>query len=555
MKFMPVVIPALSVLVLLVAVMACGNDDDDIPRPMTQPTSMSSTVATSANDGDDTSPPMNQSTNTPSATLVVPSATFVVPTATTVPPSAATISAPAVDLSVGETVNGSLDDGDDRDYFRVKGEGNRVYDLSVTLGTLTAPIVVLYASDFSKMKESWGHPDTGETQFVWPGYPGDYYITVEGGDDGGTYTLTLALFPEDHGDDIPFASGISLGEAVEGSMGYTPDFDYFRFRAEAGQLYRVEVATRNRDCWIMRLWDSDETILAYHPFSGDTGSDTGLIVWEATSSGNHYVEVMGVFGEPACDSWGGEYTLTVAPMSLPSEDEHGNSVSSAALIEVGEPVSAGLEYAGDSDYFRFTAQEGRTYRMDVALGTLDSYNYEINLYGPDGDVIDWVPYSQRESGYAWEAPASGEYYVAVASSDNETGSYTLTVTPIKDDHGDGHASATALLAGTSVDGNLDHKLDTDYFKFHAEGGHTYRIEIILDTLYSSTIILYDSASQMLAAGWDKIKTCSDCGDEWAKNAQRPILWEASDSGYYYVAVVSDYPIIGRYKMAIDRLTE
>ena len=147
----------------------------------------------------DTLSRMAQPTNTPSAvTTKTPSATFIAPTATAVPPSAATIAASAVSLSVGETIDGSLDDGDDRDYFLIKGEENRVYEVSVTLGTLADPIVVLYyASNLSKMMESWGHPDTGETQFVWPGNPTDYYLSVEGRDGGGTYTLTLALYPED----------------------------------------------------------------------------------------------------------------------------------------------------------------------------------------------------------------------------------------------------------------------------------------------------------------------------------------------------------------------
>ena len=721
----------------------------------------------------DTPSRMAQPTSTPSAATSTPSATTVSPSPTTVTPSAATISASAVTLSVGETVDGSLDDGDDRDYFRIKGEENRVYDLSVATGTLTAPIVVLYASDLSRMMESWGRPDTGEVRFVWPGYPRDFYVMVEGGDGGGTYTLTLAPFPEDHGDDIPFASQVGLGETVKGSMGYSHDFDYFRFRADAGQLYRVEVATSNRGCWIMRLWDSAEAILAFHPFSGDSG----LIIWEATSSGDHYVEVMNSSGGHGCDSWEGEYTLTIAPMSLPSEDEHGNGVSSAALMGVGEPVSAGLDYAGDSDYFRFRAEKGRIYRMDVALGTLDRSSYEINLYGPDGDEIEWSPHSLRKSGYAWEAPAAGEYYVAVAASGNETGSYTLTVTPINDDHGEGRASATevtlgepirgdtqylgdrdyfrfraekarfylidaspprtpsdwgaslqlqdskgdevrlwgkiweapetgdfyigletpysmgayvltvsqipappaddhanhrtaatalvvgeyvsgytnydgdvdhfrftadtdqpyrievesrdlghwstelydstgrhlnrllhlttedsrrwftwkapgrdvyyisvsgwdregaytltvvpvtddhgdsatsatALAAGNSVGGNIDYQGDTDYIKFRAEGGRTYRIEVFPDTLPGSTIRLYDSASQVLAVGWDRVKiSCSDCGDDWVKNARQPIIWEAPTSGYYYVGVEARLETVGNYELAIGRLTE
>ena len=252
-------------------------------------------------------------------------------------------------------------------------------------------------------------------------------------------------------------------------MGYTSDVDYFRFRAETGQLYRIEVATGDEGCWKMWLHDSDREILAFDSFS----RDRGVIVWEAPSSGDHYVDVAKVRSSHGCDSWEGEYTLTVAPTSRPSEDEHGNGLRSAAYMRVGEPVVAGLEYAGDSDYFRFRAAKGRIYRMDVAVRTLDSYSYAVNLYGPGGDEIEW---SQRVSGYAWEAPAPGEYYVAVAASGGETGSYTFTVTPIDDDHGNGLASATEVTLGETTGGNTQYMGDRDYFRFRAEKGRFYRID-------------------------------------------------------------------------------
>ena len=692
------------------------------------------------------------------------------PSAAAISASAATITASAATISLGETVDGSLDDGDDRDYFRIRGEENRVYDLSVAPGTVADPIVVLYASDLSRMMESRGRADSDEVRFVWPGHLGDYYVTVEGGYGGGYYTLTLAPFEEDHGDDIPFASDVTLGEPVRGSMGYIADRDYFRFRAEAGQLYRIEAATGDEDCWKMWLQDSDEEILAFSSFRE-------LIIWEAPSSGDHYVEVARVFSSHGCDSWEGEYTLTVASMSRPSEDEHGNGLRSAAFMGVGEPVVAGLEYAGDSDYFRFRAEKGRVYRMDLTLGTLDRYSYTVNLYGPGGDEIEWSLHLLEKSGYAWQAPASGEYYVAVASSSNETGSYTFTVTPIDDDygeglasatevtlgepirgntqymgdrdyfrfraekrrfyrldtrppetpsgwgvslqlqdskgdevelwgniweapetgdfyirletpysmvpytltvaqmpvptaddhgnhraaataivvgenvggsmnydgdvdyfrftadtdqpyridvesrdmdhwgtnlydsngrhlnrlllltteesrrwftwrapgrevhyisvsgwdrtgaytltvvpitddHGDSATSATALAAGRSVEGSIDYQGDMDYIEFRAEGGRTYRIEILPDTLPGSTIRLYDSASQALAVGWDRVNiSCIDCGDDWARHARQPIIWEAPSSGHYYVAVEARLESVGSYELAIDRCAE
>ena len=45
-------------------------------------------------------------------------------------------------------------------------------------------------------------------------------------------------------------------------------------------------------------------------------------------------------------------------------------------------LRASIDYLGDTDYFRFTAEEGQLYQIDVDLGSLpDSV---LVLLGPDG---------------------------------------------------------------------------------------------------------------------------------------------------------------------------
>ena len=51
----------------------------------------------------------------------------------------------------------------------------------------------------------------------------------------------MTEFSDDHGDEAGFATGIDVGETIEGVLDYMFDFDYFRFHAEAGQKYRMNV--------------------------------------------------------------------------------------------------------------------------------------------------------------------------------------------------------------------------------------------------------------------------------------------------------------------------
>lgn len=106
-------------------------------------------------------------------------------------------------------------------------------------------------------------------------------------------------------------------------------------------------------------------------------------------------------------------------------DDHASAVEGATAVTVGEAVQGALEYENDIDFFVFQAEEGVFYQIDVALGTLsdslvgvhDTDEQELAYNDDHGDSL--------ASRIVWEAPRSGEYYVAVEGYD--TGSYTLTV--------------------------------------------------------------------------------------------------------------------------------
>ena len=64
----------------------------------------------------------------------------------------------------------------------------------------------------------------------------------------------------------------------------------------------------------------------------------------------------------------GTYTLTVSHSTI--VDDHGNDIDDATVAAVGADVEGVIDYEGDSDYFRFTAEEGQLYQVDVALWAL-----------------------------------------------------------------------------------------------------------------------------------------------------------------------------------------
>ena len=222
----------------------------------------------------------------------------------------------------------------------------------------------------------------------------------------------------------------------------------------------------------------------------------------------------------------------IDPDSVPDDhedvpDDHGNDIDDATVAAVGADVEGALDYDDDIDYFRFQAEQGESYQIDVALGTLD--DSIVDLYDVDGSFLDSNDdYGDTSASRLYlEAPSSGERYVLVGGYG--TGTYTLTVSLIVDDHGNSEGDATAIRVGTDVRGAVDYDDDIDFFRFKAERGQSYQIDVALGTLDDSIVDLHDT-------DWSFLDTNDDYGDTYASR----LYWEAPSSGERYVLVGGAY---------------
>ena len=347
--------------------------------------------------------------------------------------------------------------------------------------------------------------------------------------------------PDDHGNDIDDAAVAAVGADVEGVIDYEGDSDYFRFTAEEGQLYQIDVALGSLPDSLLALLGPDGWELTYNDDHGD--SLASRVVWEAPESGDYYLVVeAGGF-----DADVGAYTLTVSHSTI--VDDYGNDIDDATVAAVAVGVGGVIDYEGDSDYFRFTAEEGQLYQIDVVLGSLpDSL---LALLGPDGWELTYNDDhgDSLASRVVWEAPASGDYYLAVEAGgfDADVGAYTLTVSysTIVDDYGNDINSATVATVGADVEGVIDYQGDSDYFRFTAEEGQLYQIDVALGTLPDSYLELLDSD------GW-QLTYNDDHGDSLASR----VVWEAPESGDYYLAVEAGGwdAHVGSYALTVSHST-
>ena len=334
---------------------------------------------------------------------------------------------------------------------------------------------------------------------------------------------------DDHGDSFEEATSIMVGEAVKGELASGGDIDYFRFRAEEGHYYRIELSEYSlADAYfsvgsqsdpesspsdvrpeMVAVYDSEGRKLASMNDNLSSGAE-----WVSPDSGDNYVAL----GD---HNHQGTYTLTVS--SIP--DDHGNSVSDATEITVGEPVNVKVDIQGDTDFLRFRAEAGQSYVIRVGL--LFSYAPpSIALYGSDGAELESIDYESSQDGVVWEPSSPGDYYVVMGGPDG-VGSYLLTVDHLVafgDDHGDDKVRATNIEVGEAVAGNIGSEGDFDYFRFPATAGQSYRIDIALGTLIHAVASIYDSAGLKLARG------------DYLEGSDL-IVWEAPTSWEYYIRVL------------------
>ena len=450
----------------------------------------------------------------------------------------------ATRIAIGEAVAIEFESPDDEGMFVFLGEPGAEYVFTldwegwIRLSDPSRPIMVLFdaaGQELARLEDD----DSSQNKMMWQAVTGgDYYIAVGDGATFGSLTLTVTdgeateqLERDDHGNSEGDATAIRVGADVRGALDYDDDIDFFRFQAERGQSYQIDVALGTLDDSIVELYDVDWSFLNTNHDYGDTNASR--LYWEAPSSGERYV-LVGGYGT-------GTYTLTVSLSDL--IDDHGNSEGDATAIRVGTDVRGAVDYDDDIDFFRFQAERGQTYRIDVALGTLD--DSIVVLYDTDWSFLDTNDdygdtYASR---LYWEAPSSGERYVLVGGAyTSSQGTYTLTVSLIIDDHANSEGGATAIRAGAGVRGVLDYDGDIDYFRFQAEQGKFYQIDVALGTLDDSIVNLFDSD------GWF-LDTNDDYGNTYASR----LSWEAPSSGERYVAV-EGYGI-GTYTLTVSLIDD
>jgi hypothetical protein len=317
-------------------------------------------------------------------------------------------------IADGQTKTGTIEVGQDTDWFRISISQDRVYSIDVR-----GDDVLAYAAVHDASGDWIGH-DYDLSNLVLP--TGTYYVVVSDYEqfNTGTYELSVTSKPipvDDYAGDASTVGRIAAGQTRAGEIGSPGDTDWFRITLAEDQLYEFDLRGASDGGGTLRhpgvnLYASNGEPVAY---GFDELRITGL-------SGTYYVEATGE-GET------GTYRLAVS--AQPYVDDYGNDSSTRGRIAVGQTRTGEIQAGGDEDWFRIDLTEGVTYAISLRgreSGSGTSASPYIFLYDANGNEIAAGDDGSGDSLLVFTAGASGRFFIGATDYDiSATGTYELSV--------------------------------------------------------------------------------------------------------------------------------
>ncbi|MCB1631072.1 MAG: LEPR-XLL domain-containing protein, partial [Pseudomonadales bacterium] len=310
---------------------------------------------------------------------------------------------------------------------------------------------------------------TFETWFRVDAYTGTWQaLAYKGNGNGNQRSFTLWLNSSGY---LHLSSGNNQNQSINTANG----------SVKLGQWHHV-AAVMDRDTGVMTLYldgvAAASGALSTTPSTANTnplylggvregwGSFVGAIdevrVWNLARSAGQ------IAADYAAALQGDETGLV---LYLPANEASGHTLGDASghahdatvrtLWDATSGVVAGRVATGESDYYRFTLDEERTFSFDSLL---DNHYMRWYLSGPRGSVVSDRPFQQSDAsdGTSILTLAPGDYELRVTAAPGNGGSYAFRLLDLGD--------AALLTLGETFSGQLRPGNETDAYRFDASAG-------------------------------------------------------------------------------------
>jgi|GEM_PF-2766208 len=443
----------------------------------------------------------------------------------------------AAELTPGINKNGEINFAGDADWF--KFTATRAGSYTITSGGNTDMYGELYDSNGVRLASNDDGNSNRQFKIKTDLQAGAvYYLKARHYSTSGTgsYSLQVAeppLVVDDYSDSMTGSAvgALTAGIAKNGVVNYANDADWFSFTPGANGNYTF-TSIGNTDLY-GELRDSSGNLLAS---DDDSAGGRQFQMTSNLSGGTTYYLKTRHYSS----SGTGAYQVKVNPVAVVSNDDYSNLQSGAENLIADEAQAGVIDYAGDIDWFKFTATVQGNYSF-ASSGNTDMYG---ELYNAAGTRLA----SDDDSGggnqfkISKELEAGSTYYLkAKHYSDTRTGAYQVQVISptLEDDYSNNMSGASVVFAASTVQGEINYNEDVDWFKFTATANDTYSIISSGNTdmfggLYNASGTLISSDDNSNGSGQFKITASLQ-----------------KDQNYYIKVNEAGTNATGAYKLAIS----
>lgn len=332
----------------------------------------------------------------------------------------------STELVIGTTIKQvDFEFASDEHWYRFRAEAGQAYVIATSsLGSRLDTELALYDTTAKKMLLEDDDLRDAYSRLVWTcETAGVYYVTVDVFAAGsGKYDLTIAPVGVSPNEAVATEAGVTLSSHLVGSERH-----YYRVPVTIGRKFVF--TTQNWTAGLRAQLALYRQGGAGHLGMAPAGQTATTLTWIADRNGEVLLSV-----SPAAGT-AGVYELVIAaaapdPLADDIDDDHAGHSMDATTFVVGDTI-AGTLGRGDEDWFKFDAVAAKTYRIDVALGTLqDSF---VAVFDEDAKTKlasndDARDRADLGSSVTLRAVRTGTVFVVVKSVlAVRTGTYVLTI--------------------------------------------------------------------------------------------------------------------------------
>lgn len=455
-------------------------------------------------------------------------------------------------LAAGAIRTHTIDATGDFDWFQVTLVAGRNYSFTVSSSGgpgigLVGPDIALYDSNGAPLVSATNYSAATNTITFRAVSSGTYFVGVGDSNAGATgrYAVTW-----NSGDtiraDVLTSRDLAANGSVSGNLEVAGDSDWFGLSMTAGLSYGIELRGATSDMLVgsdIQLRDGNGNIITTSTTYSGTAN---TINHNAAVTGDYFFSV----NDGSNDTGG--YTIKWV-----TTDTIQNNITTNRVLARGSSESSRIDVSGDADWFKVTMQAGMTYGFKVLSNTSNPLQYgDLQLRDAQGNIIgSFNSTSGATNTLAFTAATTGTYFVTVYEANGATGGYKLFNIGADSVRADVQ-TASRLVNGGSIAGNIEMLSDSDWHKIDAQQGVSYSFTLSGDgatgELTDTRLTLRDAAGNVLLSDFGTESSLTYTATTSGALFLDVKGYDTSDWGTYVLTAVSNAPTLTG-TAAADRL--